>query len=410
MLKNKKSSIISLEVLIGVVIAIIIFVFFANIISRFYRLSDASKDSFNQLVALIEEVNQDNHGTRKSIPLRMDKDTAIIGFLKDKESVVSIGEIETKYVKYSNLESIFNKPPNCEKGKACICLCRKPERQEGRNFICEDKNLICKTLDGLDFVGEGFIISRSQMPDILTIKSPLISTEDVSQFRDISVEKYSEYGEELIAVCENLEEGSCVSREYKEEKRAINSLNNFKNFIELCKDRGFVEDEEPCSCGAFNFRSFISEGYSIEFSKFIHSESDKESLKLTLMKGEGEKGSIEVDTNFCVYNLKSDGKNSISYPEKSINLEYNIKYNYVFYYGNYFEEENPQIAFIKYNEEKICLAYHESLDKGYIEPYSEPFDTILIKYDDPLGFVDQSTKLMGCRYPATNTGELWQSG
>jgi len=128
------------------------------------------------------------------------------------------------------------------------------------------------------------------------------------------------------------------------------------------------------------------------------------------MKGEGEKGSIEVDTNFCVYNLKSDGKNSISYPEKSINLEYNIKYNYVFYYGNYFEEENPQIAFIKYNEEKICLAYHESLDKGYIEPYSEPFDTILIKYDDPLGFVDQSTKLMGCRYPATNTGELWQSG
>ena len=403
MLKHKKAGITSLEVLIGVVISIVIFVSAATIISNFYRLSDASKDSFSQLVALIEKVNGGNHGTRESMPLRMDEDTAIIGFLKDKESVVSIGEIKTKYVTFSELESVFNKPSACEKGKACICLCRQPERLEDRNFICKDENLICKTLNGLDFIGNGFIISRSKMPDIFTIHSPLISTEDMSQLRDISVEKYIGYGEKLIAVCENLEEGSCVGQEYRKEKKAIHSLNNFKNFIELCKDREFVEDEEPCSCGAFNFKSFIPEGYSVEFSK-----SKKGKLNISLKHGTQELGSIEADTNFCVcninYKLGDDLEISIDYPKKLINLEHNIKDNYVFYYGNYLEEENPQIAFIKYNETNICLAHHESSEKGYIEPYVEPFDTIRIK--DPSGYFGPK-KLEGCKYPATDIEKLW---
>ena len=398
-MKKKKNARITIDVTLGIVFSITLFIAVVWIVAGLVRPTEESKNSFYNLVNLIEKVDGSNPGTIKSMALRMDKNTAIVGFSSDcnqlefKGMAKSGGWIQTE-------NYLFKKPldHNCEEDNACICLCRKIDSEyEGGEIKCEEKQLFCETFDGIEFPG-CFFISRS----------PLFLEESYDlQLRTVYVEKYSEYGEDLVAVCENLEEGSCLSQEYREEKKAIYSLNNFKNFIELCKDREFVEDEEPCSCGAFNFKSFIPEGYSIEFSEFTNSESDEESLKLTLMKGKEEKGSIKIDTTFCVYNLKSDGKNSISYPGKSINLEHNIKYDYVFYYGNYFEEENPQIAFIKYNEKNICLAHHELSDKGYIKPYSEPFDTILIKYDDPLGFVDQSTKLMGCGYSATDTEELW---
>ena len=412
MRKNKKASIISLEVLIGVVISIIIIVSAVTIISNFFRLSDASKDSFNQLVVLIEEVNRNDHGTRKSMPLRMDKGTAIIGFPKNnddfkasglRESIGSGAPLKGTY--------FFPKPIDrgCEKDKACICLCREldSEYKEGE-IKCKDEYLLCRTFEELEF-SNPFLLSRSL--DFYESKKDAKASE-FSQFRVIYVEKYGEYSENLVAVCGESEEDSCISKEYREEKKAIHSLNNFKNFIELCKDREFVEDEEPCSCGAFNFRSFISEGYSVEFSKFINSESDEESLKLTLMKGKEEKGSIKVDTKFCVYPnpLIGEGKNSIYYPKDPINLEYNIEYEYTFCYGNCFEEnyqiteEDYQIAFIKYDKENICLAYHTQLKRGYIEPYAEPFDTIIIesnaKLFDPYSIV-------GCKYPSTETNKFW---
>ncbi|PIU72360.1 hypothetical protein COS79_03380 [Candidatus Woesearchaeota archaeon CG06_land_8_20_14_3_00_33_13] len=404
-MKKSKNAKIVIDATLGLAFSIMLFIAILYIVFGLVRPTEESKNSFYNLVNLIKEVNGNNPGTIKSMVLRMDKDTAIIGFPKNKKSIVSSGEIDTGEYGIYKVNNIFNKPSDCEKSESCICLCRHPERQEGRNFICEDENLICETLDGLDLIGDGFIISRSEMPGF-TIKSDLISTEDMSQFREVYVEKYSEYGEDLVAVCENLEEVSCVSQEYREEKKAIYSLNNFKNFIELCKDREFVEDEDPCSCGAFNFRSFIPEGYTVEFS---NSKNGK--LNISLKHETQELGSIEADTNFCVcklnYELGDDLKISIDHPEKPINLEYNIKDNYVFYYGNYPEEEKPQIAFIKYNKKNICLAYHEFSEKGkgyIIEPYAEPFDTILIP--DPSGYFGPK-KLVGCKYPATDTEELW---
>ena len=397
MRKNRKAGIISLEVLIGVIIAIIIFVSAATIISKFFRLSDASKDSFNQLVALIEEVNGNDHGTRKSMALRMDKDTAIIGFLKDKESVVSTGEIETKYIKYSNLESIFNKPPDCEKGKTCICLCRKPERQEGRNFICKDKNLICRTFDGLDFVGNGFIISRSQMPDIFTIKSDLISTEDMSQFRVVYVEKYNEYDENSVAVCGETEEGSCISQEYREEKKAIYGLKKLAEFIESCKERKFVdvENPEPCSCGAFDFELEIPEKYIVEFTK-----SDKKNLKL-ILKHEDKKdeiiSSIEVDTSLCTYQPILKGTDYLPKDEKVI-LEYNLPFSYIYYYK---DNEDERIAFVKDSDENICIL--RSSERGYLGLNAESPDTItfkaVIKKQRGVDLGHPEINIIGCKYP-----------
>ena len=101
-LVNPKAGITSLEVLIGVVISIIIYVSAATIISNFYRLSDSSKDSFNQLVALIEKVNKDDHGTIQSMSLRMDDGTVIIGFTKDDEDF----HFRDKYIGTQDIDSV----------------------------------------------------------------------------------------------------------------------------------------------------------------------------------------------------------------------------------------------------------------------------------------------------------------
>ncbi len=403
MRKNKKASIISLEVLIGVVISIMIIVSAVTIISNFYRLSNSSKDSFNQLVALIENVNKDNPGTIKSMPLRMDKGTAIIGFTKD-DKYFHFRDKGTELQGGGSANSLFEKPigNGCETNKACICLCRKLELDSigGGGYVkCEDKSLICKILEGIEFPNHlpqknkvyfrknGFVISRSDF----------FPTKDYgSQLKEVSVQKYKEFDADDVAVCEILGTDnelydSCVPLAYKEEKKAMHSLNNFKNFIELCRDREFVEDEKPCSCGAFNFRSFIPEGYTIEFSK-----SKNGKLNISLKHGTQELGSIEADTGFCIYKLKDDGTGSIDYLNE-LELGHNINSNYIFYYGDYLGEDS-QIAFIKYDKENICLAYHKFSKPPYINPYAEPLDTIWIK--DPSGYFGPK-KLAGCKYSIT---------
>jgi len=375
MRKNKKAGIISLEVLIGVVISVIIIVFAVNIIGKFFRLSDASKESFNQLVALIEEVNQNNHGTRKAMSLRMDDGTAIVGFSVGSESTASVGKINTGEYGIYPVTNYFDKPSECEKGKACICLYRELEREEGRKFKCKNENIICRSLDDTIFFSDGFIISRTTgLGEVFTTSSNIVSTEDTSQLRTIYVEKYEEYGENSVAVCGSTGENSCISQEYKELKNAIYSLKYFKTFIESCKDRREfldVENPEPCSCWTFDFRSFIPEKYDVEFSESEKPDTDSTGdtedtkdnhLKITLKEEDGEKelGSIEVNTPFCEYRIVR-GEISIV-PEKpitSLNGYIDSKYPLNAEPNPETTQIKPQIAFIKYDEENICLAYND---------------------------------------------------
>lgn len=372
MRKNKKASIISLEVLIGVVISIIIFVSAATIISNFYRLSDASKDSFSQLVALIEEVNGDNHGTRKSMPLRMDEDTAIIGFPKNNEDFKAMGLITSRAGLLKG-DYFFPKPVDrgCEKDKACICLCRELDSEYKKGEIkCKDEYLLCKNFEELEF-SNPFLLSRSL--DFYEPKKDAKASE-FAQFRAVYVEKYSEYDENSVAVCKDTEEDSCISKEYKNKNKAIYGLKKLKEFIESCKDREFVnvEEPEPCSCGAFDFRSEIPEKYIVEFT-----ESDKGKLKLILKHEDKEDKiipSIEVDMPLCTYQPILKGTDLLP-KDKSIILKYNLPPYYTFYYKEDVEDE--RIVFVKNSEGNICLL--RSSERGYIKLYEESPDTITFK-------------------------------
>jgi len=402
MSKNKKAR-ITLEFAIGIVLSILILIAVINIISGLFRLNDSSKQSFDNLVSVINDVSDDPAGTVKTTALRMDKETAVIGFPKNNKPLkfdVSGSEASNWAPGFKTLS--FEKPisdEKCKKDEACICLCRHLEKPTDGKIKCKDNYLICENINEVDFPEflpdnegpltyfsrtNGFIISRGIFNDWRN-----------TQFRTIYVEKYKGISGNIVAVCEskNLEEGSCVSEEYKKQSEGIEGLKELAKFIESCKDREFVEDNKPCSCGAFDLRSFIPEGYSVEFSK---SKNDK--LNITLKHGTQELNSIEADIDFCVYKISFNGiefSKKIERTTSQIDLEHNIKNNYIFYYGNYFEEENPQIAFIKYDKENICLASHESSEDGYINP----LDTITVRYWHDM--VYQSTELVGCKYSIT---------
>jgi len=431
MRKNKKATIISLEVLIGVVVSIIIIVSAVTIISNFYRLSDSSKDSFNQLVALIEEVNQNNHGTIKSMPLRMDKDTVIIGFTKNDEDFHFRDEqIGSSQEGDTTVNSLFKKPvgKGCETNKSCICLCRKLKigsAGEGGYVECEDKSLICKVLDEIEFPNylpqeskvyfrkNGFVISSSY----------LFPTEDYSsQFKEVSVQKYEEFDTKAVAVCENPSKenklyDNCVPLNYKEEKKAIYGLTKLKDFIESCKDKEFVnaEEPEPCSCGAFDFRSEIPEKYIVEFT-----ESDEKNLKLILRHDNKEEiiTSIEVDMPLCIFHpilegtdYVDQGQSIIEYTpfykyyltkEESIVFKHNLPISYTFYYEGNVKDE--RIVFIKKSNENICILKYS--ERGHIGLNENSLDTITFKYNLKPGRQGTTTghleiNITGCEYSIT---------
>ena len=403
MRKNKKAMTISLRFLIGIILSIMLIAIPLNIYAKYTRLHDTSKESFYDLVRKIEEVNGDHAGTVKHLgDLRMDEETIIVGFSKNNEPPTPIGDGRLLKYQKGNLyfsNNLFNQLTDYddEKYKSRICLCRELEggQDEGK---CKDNSLICETFDELEFSG-WFILSRSKW---FMIENYYL------QFKVVHVEKYNEYGEELVAVCENLEGGSCVSQEYREEKKAIHSPNNFKNFIELCKDREFVnaEEPEPCGCGAFNFKSFIPEGYGIRFSK-----SDNDKLNITSKHETQELSSIEVDTGFCIYKPHLPGSYSLSSKdEEEPTLEHREAYKivpniYTFYYGN--NQEDIQITFVKNSDGNICLL--KSFERGYIGLYADSPDTITFK--STIKKIKGATtghseiNITGCKYPTTDTEE-----
>ncbi len=387
MSKNKKAR-ITLEFAIGIVLSILILIAVVNIVGGLFRLNDSSKQSFDKLVSLIKDVSDDPASTVKTTALRMDKETVIIGFTKDDKPFT-----------YLNMKAIaegghianydFDKPTGfgCEENEACICLYRELYKKDGK-LEFKEKSLICKSLNNVEFPnlpkedpfyyqGNGFVISRSEY---------FTSEENNPQFRTVFVEKYKGPSGEMVAVCEdeNIKKGSCVSENYKKQSEGIEGLNDLAKFIESCKNKEF--SGEPCSCGAFDFKYYIpledNNIYRVVF------DSNENILKLTLQRAFKSVGeSLEVETGFGRCKLKSD--------DDSIKIEYKDSMyldhifdekkpikpkDYIFYYGT---NKDPQIAFIKYDEENICIAYNP--DKS----------TWIINLEDDI-LLGESKKIKAC--------------
>ena len=214
MKKNKKAR-ITLEFAIGIVLSILILIAVINIVGGLFRLNNDSRQSFNNLVSLIKDVSDDPAGTVKTTALRMDKETFIVSFAKENESYLYTSKILTSTKEGITLQTNqFNKSDydSCKENKSCICLCRKFKSKMNEKFIyeikCEEDSLFCESFDNINFT-KSFVISRHSK--LTPIKDILSSP----QFKEVCVEKYKGVSGEMVAVCENPEDGSCVSEEYK---------------------------------------------------------------------------------------------------------------------------------------------------------------------------------------------------
>jgi len=397
MSKNKKAM-ITLEFAIGIVLSILILIAVVNIISGLFRINDSSRQSFDNLVSLIKDVSDDPASTVKTTALRMDKETFIIGFAGEDESfpckvVVPGRNLPLKVDK--NLIKLDFK--GCEKDESCICLCRDLEEEEERESIlttkititCKEDSLFCESFDNVNFT-KSFVISRH--PKLKPITNILSSP----QFRTVYVEKYKGASEKMVAVCENPVNSSCVSEEYKKQHEAIQGLNEFAEFIESCKDREF--SGEPCSCGAFDFKSEIPEKYIIEFT-----ESDERKLKLILKHEDKDEtiNSVEVDVPLCTYQPKL--KDSDDLPkDKEIIISKETPAYYTHYRGN--DEDYSFIVFVKNNEGNVCIL--RTSERGYLgmyEDYSEmiTFKSTIRKGKQNLIFGHEEINITGCEYSIT---------
>jgi len=262
--------------------------------AKLVGLGEDSKQSFYSFVELVKEVKDDPHGTIKSMSLRMDKETVILGFPKNNEPIkigVNIPQ-DTSSVQTPITLSI-KKPiseENCEENKACICLCGEIELKKD-TVICSKNHLICKNIEGIDFheylpskeisftyysKTNGFIISNSKIFNDLINK----------QVRPVYVEKYESKENNITYVCEQPKNGSCIEQKDKKQLDAISGLNKLKEFIEPCREYK-IEEGDYCGCGLFAFEYEIPEGYGVKFSE------EDGALLLTLRK---DKKNTEKDT------------------------------------------------------------------------------------------------------------------
>ena len=399
MSKNKKAR-ITLEFAIGIVLSILILIAVVNIVGGLFRLNDSSKQSFNKLVSLIKDVNKRSPpGTVKTTALRMDKETFIVGFAKEDESFSYTILVPGAQITKGDKELIKLNFKGCKKGESCICLCRDLEDKNldgkhnlfGKDIMgkitCEEDSLFCESFGNVNFT-ESFVISRHSK--LQPITNPLSNP----QFRTVFVEKYKGTSGKIVAVCENPIKGSCVSEGYKEQIEAIEGLKELAKFIESCKDREFVEDNKPCGCGAFDFKSEIPDNYFVEFI-----ESDEKKLKLILKhkdkKNEAIK-SIEVNIPLCIFQPILKGSDYLPKDERVV-LEYNLPFSFIYYYK---DDGDARIAFVKNLNENICIL--RSSERGYIGLDIESLDTITfestIYIERNIEFGHPEINITGCKH------------
>jgi len=191
---NKKAQAgIIIKIILGIIIALVIFIPACKVVDNVLRLSGQGLTSFNKLADNIQEVNAGNSGDSVATAVFLDKDTAIIGFEKNVESVKLFG-------------IPYLRPGVCPKEKSCLVLCRHMEptakERRCRDIKSDEFRIYQFELKGFYEQGKctngcegGFLIARKE----LVAEKP----------RERVV--YADKGDGFVALCENRDsEKGCV--------------------------------------------------------------------------------------------------------------------------------------------------------------------------------------------------------
>ena len=143
--KNKKAIDVSPEFFMRLVLSLIFAFAVIFIACSVVKIPKEGVESYNKLV---EEISKLQDGISDSMPLIMDKKTAIFMFNKDSDKI-TVSSYDDSFI------FIYPRPSGCVEGKACAYLCSKGEvSSEGNTytFLCTEG--IAKGLDKEGFYHE----------------------------------------------------------------------------------------------------------------------------------------------------------------------------------------------------------------------------------------------------------------
>ena len=158
---------ITLDVIIGLVVAIAIFWPGVSIANSYLRLSSKALEDFNKLDSLIDEVSSSDVGTILSMDFAMDDETAVLFFRNES---IDYSTTQSRQVYYGAYYGEAEKaktyhadiPEECKNSKGCLCLARKVSLS-GDTIVLDQNSLRCST-KSYSMLGIQ-LISRGVIPD-----------------------------------------------------------------------------------------------------------------------------------------------------------------------------------------------------------------------------------------------------
>lgn len=133
----------------------------------------SSKDSVDILKSAIEEVGPLNTGSLKTVSLKLNEDSAIIGFNPNKDFIYTYSglNLDTFQQTYFMKGYYMQRPKRgCDANKACLCLCEgyAVETPKLGDYVKrEDSEIICQNELKCASVGDSIKFkSKMLMPDV----------------------------------------------------------------------------------------------------------------------------------------------------------------------------------------------------------------------------------------------------
>ena len=128
-MKSKRGSIVPLEAIVGVAIALLVFIPACAMVSKYFRTSEQAEGSFQDFVKELS-LFSGNDDAESAVVLKMDAETAIIGFTRNSpvyfngETIVRTAAAPAAPTTIFTSERFFSVPTECS-DFPCICLCQQ---------------------------------------------------------------------------------------------------------------------------------------------------------------------------------------------------------------------------------------------------------------------------------------------
>ncbi len=357
-----KGQIINLQFLIGIILALIVFIPLMMGLSRCTRLSNQADDSFKEMVAYLQGSREDGQGLQdgqlKEFSVYVDKNTRIVAFPSNSDQMEyhsSVGHFDCSVDHTYKVD----RPMECESGKPCICRCTNDDKPECKGGQCHtvpevlpsECEIKVKAESGETFTMKdctnGFALHRFDGSSSKSVGVKGVNI-DLCAYPVKMPRLYSVYVEKIpagIKFCTKLDDkGKCLTdseRAGPEAEKAIRAT--VVPSLERCQNG---RSGNNCICGALELPEFGTD-------RMLSIKDEGGKTKITFESAVLKYPVVELDIPFCTFSLtdgKIGGESSIFHlPDGSISETHRVTFP-----GNEIKPVLLRVA------GKVCLGYHNS--------------------------------------------------